>query len=221
MIGTCTSRQAGSPGVVPLFQVWRNGTHLSGAGPLNNVEREAGVIRLPYHQESICRDSNMSYQIRIAKERMHFSAAHFTIFSATDRENLHGHNYRLAIEIEAEQQRGIGLDLDYNCIKDVATELCQSLDEYTLLPELSPFLALNKTDSHWLCRFGDEIMSLPLRDVKVLPLNNITGETLSAWFLEQLMAQLPEELRTSLTRLGAFVSSGPSQWVGSTWTKST
>lgn len=161
----------------------------------------------------------MPYQIRIAKERMHFSAAHFTIFSATERENLHGHNYRLAVEIEAEQQRGIGLDVDYNCIKDVATELCESLDELTLLPGTSPFLSLNKTDSHWECSFCGETMSLPLRDVKVLPMNNITGETLSAWFLEQLLAQLPEVLRSGLTRLSALVSSGPSQWVGSTWTR--
>ena len=33
--------------------------------------------------------------IEIRKEYLHFSAAHFTVFSATERERLHGHNWRI------------------------------------------------------------------------------------------------------------------------------
>ncbi len=43
--------------------------------------------------------------IEITKEALHFAAAHFTLFSATERENLHGHNFYVALEIEAEVVR--------------------------------------------------------------------------------------------------------------------
>ena len=40
--------------------------------------------------------------IEIAKQYLHFSAAHFTIFNATERERLHGHNFRIAVAITGE-----------------------------------------------------------------------------------------------------------------------
>ncbi|EQD50251.1 hypothetical protein B1A_13514, partial [mine drainage metagenome] len=34
-----------------------------------------------------------SVEVDLSKERMKFSAGHFTVFSASERENLHGHNF--------------------------------------------------------------------------------------------------------------------------------
>ena len=42
---------------------------------------------------------NDTVTIRLAKENMKFSAAHFTIFSASERERLHGHNFRVEVDI--------------------------------------------------------------------------------------------------------------------------
>ncbi|MDC0574224.1 6-carboxytetrahydropterin synthase, partial [Luminiphilus sp.] len=39
--------------------------------------------------------------LHINKQAHKFSAAHFTIFSATDRERLHGHNYGVSARIVA------------------------------------------------------------------------------------------------------------------------
>ena len=41
----------------------------------------------------------------IAKEALNFSAGHVTMFSATEREDLHGHNWRVACEITARRRR--------------------------------------------------------------------------------------------------------------------
>ena len=38
-------------------------------------------------------------RIEIAKQALNFSAAHFTIFSATEREDLHGHNWQVECEL--------------------------------------------------------------------------------------------------------------------------
>ena len=35
--------------------------------------------------------------LELYKEEMKFSAGHFTIFSATERENLHGHNFSVYV----------------------------------------------------------------------------------------------------------------------------
>ena len=39
--------------------------------------------------------------LRIGKESHKFSAAHFTVFSASERERLHGHNYGVSIRLVA------------------------------------------------------------------------------------------------------------------------
>ena len=67
--------------------------------------------------------------IEIAKEYLHFSAAHFTIFSATNRERLHGHNFFVAANITAVVLDN-GMCFNYCQLKDDLRELCSALDEY-------------------------------------------------------------------------------------------
>ena len=49
--------------------------------------------------------SHLLTTINICKEALKFSGAHFTIFSATDRERLHGHNFRVRAEVTAPHER--------------------------------------------------------------------------------------------------------------------
>ena len=75
-----------------------------------------------------------STQIEISKEYLNFSVGHFTIFSKSHRENLHGHNYRLAATIDAPVERE-GLTFDYNLIKKTIKALCDEIDErFCFLP---------------------------------------------------------------------------------------
>src|SRR3954453_2881336 len=55
--------------------------------------------------------------IEITKDYLHFSAAHFTIFSATERENLHGHNFDVSCSLDTSVGPN-GLAFDYNVVKD-------------------------------------------------------------------------------------------------------
>jgi len=88
--------------------------------------------------------------IEIEKSYLHFSAAHFTIFSATNRERLHGHNWRLAVEITGEVGDE-GLCFDYAIYKKILKDLCAKYDEYTLIAEqLSQYFLteLTKDQAH-------------------------------------------------------------------------
>ena len=54
--------------------------------------------------------------LHIDKQAHKFSAAHFTIFSETERERLHGHNYGVSARIVAEMGEN-GFSADYNVYK--------------------------------------------------------------------------------------------------------
>ena len=51
--------------------------------------------------------------LTIHKDELTFSAGHFTIFSATEREALHGHNYYVSVSFEVEIEHN-GLSFDFN-----------------------------------------------------------------------------------------------------------
>jgi 6-pyruvoyltetrahydropterin/6-carboxytetrahydropterin synthase len=153
--------------------------------------------------------------IEITKDYLHFSAAHFTIFSATQRENLHGHNFDVGCVIETLIGND-GLAFDYNLIKDKLKTLCDELDERTLLPDQSPFLSFETQGDYLVAIFGEERIPFLRRDVLQLPIRNSTVEEFARWFVERLsndsdFAELP--IRSMTVR----VSSGPGQWAASRW----
>eukprot|EP00466_Bigelowiella_natans_P011769 jgi/Bigna1/79411/fgenesh1_pg.62_\ len=106
--------------------------------------------------------------IQIEKEAIKFSSGHFTIFSATERERLHGfesldvckrfergklrvgclifltrshlrHNFSVSASFTGQPAED-GMMGDYGQLKRILKELCAELDEYFLLPGLSQHL---------------------------------------------------------------------------------
>ncbi len=154
--------------------------------------------------------------IDIAKEYLHFSAAHFTVFSATERENLHGHNF----QVEATFRGHVGDDglcFDYNVVKTRLKTLCDALDEIMLLPGRCPHLDISVNQNHTAVAFHDERLSFLHRDVKVLPLRNVTVEELAHWLIGELTGDR-EIAALPVTEIELRVSSGAGQWARATWT---
>lgn len=137
----------------------------------------------------------MSYKIKIEKDRIKFSSAHFTIFSANEAERLHGHNYYLSIEVHTDTVDGLGFAMDMKPLKDTAYELSQKLDEFILLPSENPFLKITKSNEQVQCTWNNKNYSFPLTDVQILPLSNITCENLAFWFWQQMKNQLPKSVK--------------------------
>ena len=77
------------------------------------------------------------FVLRLAKEDFKFSVAHFTVFSDTIAEELHGHNYRVRVEIGGAGTDSHGLLMDLRGLKAEIRRLCGELDSRTLLPERS------------------------------------------------------------------------------------
>ncbi len=151
--------------------------------------------------------------IEIDKQSLHFSAAHFTVFSATERERLHGHNFSLRVRVNAHVREN-GLAFDYNELKQALLLLCEGLDEYTLIPQYSSYLDIKEQGEYFAVMHNQKTLLLLKTDTVILPLFNITLEELGRYFIEQLHD------RGVIAALGVDylqveVASGPGQWVSS------
>ena len=115
--------------------------------------------------------------IELHAEEHSFSAGHFTIFSATEREDLHGHNYHVSVSMQVELNDN-GMAFDYRIYKNKLRQLCQQLDRRFLLPAQSHYLTLEETADMWIGHFNQERIPFLKRDVLILPVCNITIEEL-------------------------------------------
>jgi len=154
-------------------------------------------------------------RIDISKEYLNFSAGHFTLFSATERENLHGHNFQVRCSVSAWVGDN-GLAFDYILLKRVLRKLCDELDERMLLPQLSPHLRIEREAGTITARFSEERIQFLERDVLLLPVRNVTIEELAALLLDRLRNR-PELADQDLRAIELGVSSGPGQWAFAHW----
>ncbi len=146
--------------------------------------------------------------VEIHKEELGFCAGHFTIFSATDREDLHGHNYYVHVAFHVLINEN-GLAFDYRLFKKKLRALCERLNRHFLLPSQSPYLKLEDAGDMWFAHFNQERIPFLKRDVVILPIHNVTIEELSHWFLSELTKH-PEELKKdSIQSMTVKVSNGP------------
>lgn len=148
-------------------------------------------------------------RIEISKQALNFSAAHFTIFTATEREDLHGHNFQVECELTSPIDDN-GLIFDYALIKKVVKELCDEIDEKTILPERSPFLSLEEEGPYLIAVYADERIPFLPRDVVTLPIANSSVEELSHYLLERLLAH-EEIAKQDIREMIVKVSSSPGQ----------
>ncbi|MBN8715435.1 MAG: 6-carboxytetrahydropterin synthase [Xanthomonadales bacterium] len=151
--------------------------------------------------------------IRLAKQNMKFSAGHFTIFSATERERLHGHNFTVEVDIEA-RMLGNGMCFDYGLYKDRVVALCRELNEWTILPTRSPYLRIEEDGDHVYAHFDGQRIPFLRGDVLLLPIENATLEEFARWFLQRLCEDREALRAHAIDAIEVRVLSGPGQSAG-------
>jgi 6-pyruvoyltetrahydropterin/6-carboxytetrahydropterin synthase len=149
----------------------------------------------------------------IDKEGHKFSAAHFTIFSATERERLHGHNYSVSAKIVAPMGDN-GFSADYNVYKERLAKLCAGLDEYTLLAGDSPYQEITSSGTCYRVSHGGQEMMFLQSDTLILPIRNATVEEFSRYLLQLL---LQDSAGDDLREIELCVASGPGQKGCASW----
>ena len=154
------------------------------------------------------------FEVRFAKDRQKFSAAHFTLFPDGSAERLHGHNY--LVEAAFVGEVGVcGLVFPFHEAKAMLTALCNSWDERVLLPGKSPWLTITSGGTQIEARLTTpkigKFYSFPAEDVVLLDCDNVSCENLTALLTDRLAAEVETRgwpLRSVELRL--FESSGQS-----------
>jgi len=156
--------------------------------------------------------------IYIDKESHKFSAAHFTIFSATERERLHGHNFAVSARIVAPVDDN-GLTGDYAVYKAQLKKLCDTFDEFTLIPSNSPYLEVSEEGDYYRVVHDKDVLLLLKADTQVIPVRNTTVEDLSDFLLGILVEDKAFLETQDIREIEVLVSSGPGQTGSAVWRK--
>jgi 6-pyruvoyltetrahydropterin/6-carboxytetrahydropterin synthase len=154
--------------------------------------------------------------IEVFREEMKFAAGHFTIWSATQREKLHGHNFSVHCAITGRVNDN-GLIADYDFYKHKLMARMRQWDEIFLLPGQSPHLQIREEGPNLYAHFGSEIIPFLRSDVLVLPVSNVSVEELSRLLLEELTGDLKQLAADQIDEVIIKVASAPGQLAASIW----
>lgn len=145
------------------------------------------------HREHVA--MGQKFCLKIEKENIKFSSAHFLIFNDHEAEMLHGHNYKVKAEIylNTEQFKGQGFGIDFKIIKEKLKTLVDALDEHVLLPGKHPDMKIQDFDSKSIrVDFRDRLYVFPKKEVVILPVLNTSVEELASYLAAQLFQTMPD-----------------------------
>lgn len=157
--------------------------------------------------------------IELQKEAMKFSAGHMTLFSATEREPMHGHMYTVYLALTGKVIHN-GMTFDYRYYKRRICELCRGLNQTFLMPAYSPFLEYHEDEEYYYFIFNKKKIPFLKEDVTLLPLSNITVEELSRWFVNELIKEEKTLEEHGIEKILVKVFSAPGQSASHEWERS-
>ena len=153
--------------------------------------------------------SMADYRIRVKKDYLSFSAAHFLIFGEKC-ERLHGHNYAVAVELEGEADEN-GYVFDFVELKQIAAKICDSLDHRMLLPAKNENLEFEIEGDRVSVFFGQNKFTFPKADALILPIRNATAELLADYICDQIIDELRRAGARNAKGISVEVAEAPGQ----------
>jgi 6-pyruvoyltetrahydropterin/6-carboxytetrahydropterin synthase len=127
----------------------------------------------------------LHFRVRVTKDHLVFSAAHFITFNGNICERLHGHNWRVAVEVTGPLDEN-GYVFDFIALRDATQQLVLELDHRMLLPTQHPRIHVTADDAEVTARFEQRRWVFPREDCVLLPVANTTAELIAHWLAERL-----------------------------------
>ena len=129
------------------------------------------------------------YRVRVTKDHLVFSAAHFITFNGSICERLHGHNWRVAVEVAGDLDENSYV-FDFIALRDVTQKLVNELDHRMLLPTLHPTIRVVADNREVTTTFENRRWVFPLEDCILLPVANTTAELIARWLAGRIRTDL-------------------------------
>jgi 6-pyruvoyltetrahydropterin/6-carboxytetrahydropterin synthase len=132
-----------------------------------------------------CKQSSMSYKVKVSATRVKFSASHF-LKEPYKCSKLHGHNYYISVEVEAPLDENYFV-VDFIELKKKIKSIVKPLDHSVLVPEMSSDIVISETaESIEIVTTTNKRYVFPKTDVKLLPLPATTSELLAKYIHDKL-----------------------------------
>jgi 6-pyruvoyltetrahydropterin/6-carboxytetrahydropterin synthase len=126
-----------------------------------------------------------TYLVRMTKDYLVFSAAHFITFAGDICERLHGHNYRVWAEVEGPLDENHYV-VDFIALRDTLKAIIDELDHYVLLPTQHPLIHVTDYDDRVEAVFRERRWVFPRGDCVLLPVPNTTAELVARYIATRL-----------------------------------
>ncbi|MFP6602759.1 MAG: 6-pyruvoyl tetrahydropterin synthase family protein [Pirellulaceae bacterium] len=152
-----------------------------------------------------------TYHVRLTKEHLIFSAAHFITFNGDICERLHGHNYRVFAEVHGPLDENQYV-IDFIALRDTLKEITTELDHHMLLPTEHPQIQVAAGEDEVEVTFQDRRWVFPEGDCILLPVANTTAELLARYLGNELLDRLEKRTGVRPQRLVLGVDENEGQW---------
>jgi len=156
-----------------------------------------------------------TYHVRIEKERLVFSAAHFITYSNENSgdvcEPLHGHNYHVAAEVHGPLDKNHYV-VDFIALRDALQTIVDQLDHRMLLPTDHATICVKEQDAEVTVTHGERRWVFPREDCVLLPMANTTAELLARYIGHRLIEALEKRTGGRPTRVNVAVDECDGQW---------
>ena len=133
--------------------------------------------------------SDPRYRVRVTKDHLVFSAAHFITFNGDVCERLHGHNYRVAAEVHGPLDENHYV-IDFIALRDMLRAIVDELDHHMLLPTSHPLIRVDAGEQEVEVRFQERRWVFPRGDCVLLPVPNTTSELLARHIGHRLLEEM-------------------------------
>lgn len=152
-----------------------------------------------------------TYRVRVTKDHLVFSAAHFITFAGNICERLHGHNWRVAAEVAGPLDENQYV-FDFIALRDGLQSIVNELDHRVLLPASHPSIRVTEEDEEITARYEERRWVFPREDCVILPIANTTAELIAGWIAGRLVEQIDVADKERLHFVQVEVEENFGQW---------
>lgn len=155
--------------------------------------------------------SDASFRVRVTKDHLVFSAAHFITFNGNICERLHGHNWRTAVELSGplDENRYV---FDFIALRDAMQKIVNELDHRVLLPTKHRQIRVQSDEREVSATFESRRWIFPREDCVLLPVENTTAEEIAAWIANRLRSVVAAQAGANINTIQVEVEENFGQW---------
>ena len=151
------------------------------------------------------------FRVRVTKDHLVFSAAHFITFAGSICERLHGHNWRTAVELCGPLDENAYV-FDFIALRDALQQIVNELDHHVLLPTQHPSIRVRETGREVDVTFEDRRWIFPREDCVLLPVDNTTAERIAEWIGHRLCGPIQQQGGHGIHLMRIEVEENFGQW---------